>query len=54
MKLDILKMELEKRLPHWLSPAGRNSHKIKAIREKHRARHLAKLAQDFDPNEKRD
>jgi hypothetical protein len=41
MKIDILKMELEKKLPHWLSPQARFSGRD-AIVKKHRDQWLAK------------
>lgn len=37
--VDILKMEVEHNLPHWLSPAVRGCKGREAIRAKHRARH---------------
>jgi hypothetical protein len=41
MKIDILKMELEQKLPHWLSPRGRFSGRD-AIRKKNREQWLIK------------
>jgi hypothetical protein len=40
--VDILKMELEQKLPYWLSPEGKNSHRADEIRAKHRAAYFAK------------
>jgi hypothetical protein len=40
MKIDILKMELDRKLPHWLSPEARKSG-IQEIRKRNRARWLA-------------
>ena len=43
LEIDILKMEIEEELPHWLSQAGGYiplaPERVHAIREKHRARH---------------
>src|SRR5262245_61056864 len=38
LHIDILSMELEKKLPHWLDPTQRDPAKFDAIREKHRAK----------------
>ena len=43
VEIDILKMELDGEQPaDWLAPHVRDSQKIKAIRDKHRAKYLAK------------
>lgn len=41
LKIDILAMELEQKLPHWLSPSEKNPEAFEAIRRKHRDKWLA-------------
>ena len=43
IEIDILAMELEKKLPHWLDPTQKNPEKFAAIRERNRAKWLAQL-----------
>lgn len=45
MKVDILKMEIEQKLPYWLSPEAKFADKREKIRAKHRARHEQALKQ---------
>jgi hypothetical protein len=59
--VDISAIEIENKLPHWLSPQQRYKPQIEAIRKKHRDAYLAKrkaakIAEDagFDPNQPRD
>src|SRR5262245_52311827 len=40
-KIDILAMELEQKLPHWLDWRQRNPEKVREIRERNRAKWLA-------------
>jgi hypothetical protein len=40
-KIDILKMELDEKLPHWLSPQARYSHRHDAARKRNREKYLA-------------
>ena len=41
IEIDILQMELDKKLPHWLDPSQKNPEKFQAIRDRNRARWLA-------------
>jgi len=49
-EIDILRMELEENLPYWLSPEaklkGKLEPKLKATREKHRARRREELQRE--------
>ncbi|WP_028164114.1 hypothetical protein [Bradyrhizobium elkanii] len=40
-KIDIVLMELQQHLPHWLDPKERYPEKFDAIRDKHRERWIA-------------
>ena len=44
-EIDILQMELDKKLPHWLDPMQRDPAKAEAIRKKHRDKYLAEQKQ---------
>ena len=39
--IDILQLELDGKLPHWLNPQQKNFEQMEAIRRKHRAKWLA-------------
>jgi len=40
MKIDILQMELDQKLPHWLSPAGKGKGSLADIRKRNRDKYL--------------
>ena len=48
IEIDILQMELEQKLPHWLDWTQQNPDKVKAIREKNRAKWLAEQKKKND------
>lgn len=41
-EIDVLQMEADNKLPHWLDPRERNKGKFDALRAKHRAKHVAR------------
>jgi hypothetical protein len=53
-EIDILRMELEEKLPYWLSPEaqlkGKLDDKVAAIREKHQQVRMAELRGDLEPS----
>lgn len=41
IKIDLLQMELEQKLPHWLDPQQKNPERFDEIRARNRAKWLA-------------